>query len=371
MTDEHFASTHERRPGWRHAVVGGLVAALAIAAVPLLAGLGGDSSGRVDRHVTNDEAVLAVRAAVGNTAASGSYDTEFDTHSTYPTASASQQCPPGSSCASATGTSTFGSSGHSTVSFDPYVSRIDSSGTYGAHTLYVTSTTIWLSSGDTVATAGSGISLSSFASSVEGALGPSPGALAMIGLASPGGTLNLEQEAVADATPAGTGSVDGANVTYYDVTIDMTKLADTPDLTDVQRETIQAALPLLHQGGYTGTTERIGVDDAGYIREVTATNHFADGSTGTRHTVLSNFGCAAKVSAPDQIAPPVTTTRTCTPPTTTTLLAPTTSTPAAPTTTTLLAPTTTSIPSTSTTTRPTPSTTPAPQPSSTTTTNHP
>ena len=57
----------------------------------------------------------------------------------------------------------------------------------------------------------------------------------MIGLASPGGALNLEQEAVADATPAGTGSVNGTNVAYYDVTIDMTQLADTADLTDVQR----------------------------------------------------------------------------------------------------------------------------------------
>jgi hypothetical protein len=126
--------------------------------------------------------------------------------------------------------------------------------------------------------------LSTFAQSIESSLGPSQGALAAIGLASPGGELNLQEEAVAKATPAGTGSVHDTRVTYFDVTIDMTKLADTPGLSDVQRQTIEDALPLLRRGGYTGTTERIGVDDDGYIREVTATNHFTDGSTGPAAT---------------------------------------------------------------------------------------
>jgi hypothetical protein len=362
MTEANLAPARERRQGTRRAVIAGLAAVLAIAAIPVLGNLGDDSSGRGSRHVTKDDALTAVRAAVGKTVGSGSYETEFDTHSTHPV---SQQCPLGSRCPSASGTSMFDSSGHGTVNFDPYVSRIVSDGTYGVHTLYVTSTTIWLSNGDAVGAGGPGIPLSSFANSVEAALGPSPGALAMIGLASPGGALNLEQEAVADATPGGTGSVDGVSVTYYDVTIDMRQLADTPDLSDMQRETIQAALPLLREGGYSGTTERIGVDDAGYIREVTATNHFDDGSTGTRHTVLSNFACAAKFYPPDQAAPPVTTTRPCVPPPpTTTSVAPTsTSAPPASSATTSVAPTTTSAPATSTTLAPAPSSTPTAKPS--------
>ena len=369
MTEANSAPTRERRPGTRRVVVAGLVAGLAIAAVPLLGDLGGDSSGRADRRVTRDDALTAVRAAVGRTVASGGYDTQFDTHSTHPTAPG-PQCPPATSCQSQGGSTTFDSSGHGTVSFDPYVSHVVTNSSAGPRTLYVTSTTVWLSSGDTVDGAiESGTPLSSFASAVESALGPSQGALAMIGLASPGGSLNLEQEAVADATPAGTGSVDRVNVIYYDVTIDMTRLADTPDLSDVQRETIQAALPLLREGGYSGTTERIGVDDAGYIREVTATNHFDDGSTGTRHTVLSNFGCAAKFYPPDQTAPAVTTTRPCAPPPSTTSSTPApTSTSATPSsTTTSLTPTSTSAPPASTTTRPTPSTTLAPEPPSSTT----
>ncbi len=190
----------------------------------------------------------------------------------------------------------------------------------------------------------------------------------MISLASPGGALNLEQAAIADATAAGNGSVDGVDVTYYDVTIDMAKLADTPDLTDVQRATIAAALPLLRQGGYSGTTERIGVDSVGYIREITATNHFSDGSTGTRHSVLSNFGCAPKITPPDQVGPAVTAPASCTSPVppTTTLTATSTTTPSA---------TTASVPSSSSTTTtsgPAPTTTSlAEPPSSSTTTTKP
>ena len=181
--------------------------------------------------------------------------------------------------------------------------------------------------------------------------------------------LNLEQEAVAKAAPAGAGSVDGVNVTYYDVTIDMTKLADTEGLSDVQHATIEAALPLLEQGGYTGTTERIGVDDAGYVREVTASNHFDDGSAGVRHTVLSNFGCAPRVSPPDQGAAQVATPPPCAPttPPTTSLPAPTsTPTSTGPTTTTKVAPSSTSAPSPPTTTQGSPPTT-LPTPSTTTT----
>jgi glucose/arabinose dehydrogenase len=83
----------------------------------------------------------------------------------------------------------------------------------------------------------------------------------------------------------------------------LTRLAETPGLTDVQRDTIAYVLPLLRQGGYSGTTERIGVSDDGYIREITLTNHFTDGSTGTQHHVLSNFGCAPKVNPPDRQPP--------------------------------------------------------------------
>jgi len=308
------------RPGREHGrripggLLAGLVVVLVIMAVPLLLGIGDDSDHGGSKS-TSGGALRSVRAAVGQTIASGGYDNTFETSTEHP-----EQCPQGAACQGAGTPTTFDSSGTGTVSFDPYVSHVvtDGTSTLGAHTVYVTSTTIWEGSGPSLAPGVRGIPLSGFATAVEGALGPSQGALSMISLASPGGAINLEQAAVSKATPDGDGTVDGFHVTYYDVTIDMTQLADTPDLTDEQRQTISDALPLLQQGGYTGTTERIGVDDAGFVREVNAENHFSDGSTGVRHSVLFNFGCAPKQYAPDQSAPAVTTTRPCLVPATST-----------------------------------------------------
>jgi hypothetical protein len=308
MTSEIRVPRGRRRARGR-AVAGGVAFVLAIAVVPVLLAIGRGSSDGTDRQATKDP-VVSVRAAIGKTVASGSYETDIETHSTDPHAANSPQCS-ASSCGSSTGYSRFDSSGHGIVNLDPFVVRTDSNSTAGSHTLYVTSTNVWLVSSGTDGPVGPGTPLSTFARSIVSALGPSQGALAAIGLASPGGELNLQEEAVAKATSAGTGSVDGIQVTYFDVIIDMTKLADTPGLSDVQRATIEDMLPLLRQGGYAGTTERVGVDDDGYIREVTATNHFTDGSTGIRHHTLSNFGCAPKVSPPDQQASAVTSAPTC------------------------------------------------------------
>jgi hypothetical protein len=85
----------------------------------------------------------------------------------------------------------------------------------------------------------------------------------------------------------------------------------------VQRTTIAAAIPMLEQAGYTGTKERIGIDDQGYIRQVDATTTFSDGSSMVRHSVLYNFGCAPMVTMPNEPPAPPTTTP-CAPPTTTT-----------------------------------------------------
>jgi hypothetical protein len=288
------------------AVIAGVAVVVAVAAVPLLLRVA-DDSGTGGSKTTND-ALSAVRAAVGQTIASGSYQSQFESSSVQP-----QQCTVGAGCPGSAGP--YDSYGTATVSFNPYVSHTvtTTSSSGGGRTLYVTATTVWLGSADSTPPADSGIALSSFAPQVENTLGPSQGALSMISLASPGGSINLEEDAVASATPDGDGTVDGDHVTYYDVTIDMTQLANTPDLSGEQEQTIAAALPLLREGGYTGTTEQIGVDDAGFIREVTAENHFSDSSKGIFHGVLYNFGCAPKQYAPDQVVPPVTTTLPCQP----------------------------------------------------------
>lgn len=78
----------------------------------------------------------------------------------------------------------------------------------------------------------------------------------MIDIASRFGYLSLDEFPVESASPAGNGTVDGDAVTYDDVTIDVNKAADAPDLTEEERTTIAAALPLPRSAGYSGTTER-------------------------------------------------------------------------------------------------------------------
>jgi hypothetical protein len=292
------AARRRRRDARRRTIAGAVAFLIAIVIVPLLLVLDGGTPKRLDTDATKDDALSLVRAAIGHTVAAGSYEVDIETSSTQ-ARTAPSQCGP-SGCLAGAGNSQFTSGGHSIVNFEPsYVARNESQSTYGNHVFWVTPTRVWLlsTSGAPVMTPGQ--PLSQFARSIISALGPSPGALAALSLAVPGGQINLQEEAVATAAPSGEGEVKGTHVTYYDVTIDMTRLADVAGLSADQRATIDDALPFLRQGGYSGTTERIGVDDEGFVREVALTNHFSDGSTGTQHHVLSNFGCAPKLTPPD------------------------------------------------------------------------
>jgi hypothetical protein len=361
-------TAEERRARPRRTVFAAAFAVLAIVAVPLalLAFDGGSNSVRSPRKLVDSDPVAAVRAAVGQTMAAGNY--EMDTVSTS-TSGPNTSCgggevgsgvySPGATFAERPtvcmtlppSTSRFET--HGIVNFEPYamMSQTQASG-LGAITTHINSTRVWQLGGATVGygAGNPGILITDYTRQVVGTIGRGPGALAMLSLASRGGYLNLEEESVATAQPAGTGTVRDIPVTYYDVTIDVKKLADAPDLSDVQRATIAAAVPMLEQAGYTGTKERIGIDDQGYIRQVDATTTFSDGSSMVRHSVLYNFGCAPKVTMPNE-PPAAPTTTPCAPPPTT---APPTSVPPttvpATTATTATTTTTTTLPATTTTT---------------------
>jgi hypothetical protein len=328
----------------RNGLLAGLVAVLVAVAIPvvLLELSGSDSGGH--GPTGRGDATHVVLAAAGATAASGSYDITFTDHVTGPddpgrctaVAPATAANPGGNAtdlCVSSGIRPRVDISGHGTVNLDPYASvSVTTVSGLGGITTYIDGTTVWeIGGGGYGATAGS--PLSGFADSVEGTLGPGEGAVTMITLASRGGYLDLEEAAVQHATPAGTGTIDGATLTYYDITIDVAKLADAPGLTGEERATIAAALPLLRSAGYSGTEERIGIDTAGFIRDVTATERFADGSTMSRRTLLSNFGCAPIIAMPGQPAP-APTTGPCQSPDTTTVPTSSSTAPAAATTTT-------------------------------------
>jgi hypothetical protein len=225
--------------------------------------------------------------------------------------------------------------------------------------------------------AGPGSPLPGFAGLVESTLGQRDGAVAMLGMASPSGYLDLTLPSIAGATESGTGTVDGVPVTEYDVTVDPAQLATSAGTTSAEASAIHDALGVLNSQGYRGTTVRVGVDASGFIRQATSTATFSDGGTVVLTATFSDFGCAGTVLMPGQtgsagppagcvspdtgLAPPTTTTSTTVTtstapapenqtvsPTTPTTVAPP-STPAT-TSTTLATGTTTSSPSTTTTT---------------------
>ena len=147
---------------------------------------------------------------------------------------------------------------------------------------------------------GPGSSLTGFAGLVEGTLGPRQGPLAMLGLASPTGYLNLDPAETSSADQVGTDTVDGVPVEVYQITQSPAQAAQVPGLTDQEQQAVAAAMQLLSQQGYTGSTVRVSVDAAGFIRRTQTTDHFSDGTTLTSEAEFSDFGCAGTVLMPGQ-----------------------------------------------------------------------
>lgn len=149
----------------------------------------------------------------------------------------------------------------------------------------------------------SGSPLHSFASLVESTLGTRAGAVAMTGMASPTGYLDLASSAVSGAQQVGTTSVGGVTLTEYQVSIDPSQLASAPGITPEEATTIDDALVVLHQQGLTGISDTVSIDPTGFIRHSTSVASFADGATVSLAAQFSNFGCAGTVLMPGQQGP--------------------------------------------------------------------
>ena len=78
---------------------------------------------------------------------------------------------------------------------------------------------------------------------------------------------------------------------FGDVSIDLSQLAQVPGITTDETTTIQNAVGVLDQAGYTGTMVKVAIDGAGFIREVTPVATFSDGGKVTLDATFSNFGC--------------------------------------------------------------------------------
>jgi hypothetical protein len=147
---------------------------------------------------------------------------------------------------------------------------------------------------------GSGQSLPGFAGLTEGTLGSREGAVAMMGMASPTGYLDLIQPAIDAAAETGTGTVGGVPVIVYQVSDNLDQLATAAGTTSAESQTISAALTLLKAQGYTANTALVSIDGAGYIRQVKSTDTFSDGGSVTLQATFSDFGCAGTVLMPGQ-----------------------------------------------------------------------
>lgn len=307
MTEVTAPERAERRSSPARIALAVLAGLLVIVAPLAFVALDRDDERTEPPAVVDADPLATVRAAVSRTVSAGSYEATVTTTSKGP-------APPGGPSGRH-----FETVSRSVVNFEPYamMTRVVG-GQYVGATTYWNSTRVWLSTGGWNI-GGPGTLLSEFARSIVGAVGTGPGALEVIRLATPGGDLNLQQEALQTAAPAGAGTVGDVRVTYFDVSIDLRRLADTQSLTDVQRAAIDFALPLLEQSGYEGTTQRVGVDDDGYIREVRALTRFGDGSTLEKRAIIFNFGCAPMVTMPNEPPAPEAPDEPCsTPPSTTT-----------------------------------------------------
>jgi hypothetical protein len=369
---------HRRRTG----IVLGVAACVALIGVPigLLAASGPTPAPQASpRHrvtVSGGQAKRSVLAALSATTDAGSfafsYQLDESPYQSNPTFGAGCIGP---GCPTTPELESTQVQGSGTINTDPMAmaasADISTNGQPGLQVgVRVDPTTVWevgpadnALSPEASDTNAGGSPLAEFAGLVEGTLGPREGAVAMMGMASPTGYLDLVQPAVTSASEVGTSTVDGVAVTQYQLAIDPASLASAPGTTSEEQSAINAALETLSEQGSGTMRDLVSIDASGFIRESASTVTFSGGGTVTLDAHFSNFGCAGTVLMPGQTgasSPPSgcvsadastgsTTTTTTTTSTTTSQQSPATISPATPGATTTT-PTAGPIPSTTTTT---------------------
>jgi hypothetical protein len=322
-------------PVWRHAGIFAICVALLAGAIvaAVYTGSGGrhpsanqevhKSEGAHHSHGIHQKDIPLLAAAVTTTADSSSFDFTFtgaDTSGTQVNPGGTVVNPGGpadgyslapNSKTAQSNQTTLSVAGTGVVDTDPYVAldRTDSESTYGPVSLVVDDSDVWEfgASGAGVnpgTDSGPGDPLSQFAQLVEGSIGTGDGALSMMGLADPYGRLDLAQNMITGATETGTGTVDGDAVTIYAVTINVENEANQAGLSPEQQTTIDQALTVLQSEDYTGTSELVSVDGAGYIREIKTSVTFASGASVVGDQTYSNFGCGGTLTPGSPLVQP-------------------------------------------------------------------
>ena len=316
--DEGTGSSRKRSTRRRAGIVLGVAACVALIGVPvgLLASSGPEPAPQAlpQHHVTvsGGLAKRSVLAALSATTDSGDFAFTYQLNeSPYQSATTAEgpSCA-GTSCPPTPGPQSTQVQGSGTINTNPMAmaasAAISSNGVSGLQVgVRVDPTTVWevgyADNGLTpAANDAGGNDLPGFAGLVEGTLGPREGAVAMMGMASPTGYLDLVEPAVTSATEVGTSTVDGVAVTQYQLTIDPGSLATAPGISTEEQSAINAAIQTLTSQGYQTIRDLVSIDASGFIRESASTVTFGDGGTVTLDAHFSNFGCAGTVLMPGQ-----------------------------------------------------------------------
>jgi hypothetical protein len=314
------------RPGRRRIAIGFAAAVcLLVAAVPTFLIVSGgnsrasDANGQQRPPVAHAKSGHQVLSALNATTASGNFDVTYTfggqaggTGSTTTTTCGDSH--PESGLEICSGLATMGDepvTGTATIDLQPF-SMVASSQVSGLGTVVLrdNGTDVWEEGGGDYGLSpgsddsGPGSSLTGFSRLVEGTLGPRQGALAMLGLASPSGYLNLDPAETTGASVVGTDTVQGVPVTVYQIPLAPGQGGVVPGITPQEQQAEADALDVLSDQGFMGSTVRISVDAAGFIRRTQTVDHFADGTTMTSEAEFSNFGCAGTVLMPGQAGSP-------------------------------------------------------------------
>lgn len=316
--DEGTGSSHRQTNRRRTGIVLGVAACVALIAVPvgLLATSGSapapQASARHHVTVSGGVAKRSVLAALSATTDSGNFAFSYQLNESPYEDSTSVSGPScgGPACPATPALQSNEVQGSGTINTNPMAmaasAAISSNGTSGLQVgVRVDPTTVW-----EVGYADNGLTpepndaggnlLPGFAGLVEGTLGQREGAVAMLGMASPTGYLDLVQPAVTNAAELGTATVDGVAVTQYQLAIDPASLATAPGTTSEEQSAINAAIQTLTGEGYRTISDVVSIDASGFIRESVSTVTFPDGGTVTLDAHFSNFGCAGTVLMPGQ-----------------------------------------------------------------------
>ncbi len=317
--DEGTGSSHRHPSRRRAGIVLAVAACVALIGVPigLLATSGpGPATRSAQQHhvaVSGGPAKRSVLAALSATTDSGTFAFTYQLSESpvaASTPSGSFSCA-GPACPTTPALENTEVQGSGTINTDPMAmaasADISTNGAGGLQVgVRVDPTTVWeVSDSDNGLTPqdsndGGGNALAGFAGLVEGTLGQREGAVAMMGMASPTGYLDLEQPAVTSATEVGTATVDGVAVTQYELTVDPSALATAPGTSSEEQSAIDAAIQTLTAQGYRTIRDLVSIDASGFIRESASTVTFADSGTVTLDAHFSDFGCAGTVLMPGQ-----------------------------------------------------------------------